>query len=146
MAELPSPDSKHPARRAAWRSIDAVARGDKQAWLDNFADDAIVEDPIGKSMIDPTGEGHRGKAAIEKFWDTNIATGRPMFSLQSSICCANECANVGTLTVQFPNGLVTQLYGIFTYRVKDDGKVAALRTYWETEELKVYPPFEERGT
>ena len=44
MPELPSPDSKHPARRSAWRSMDAVARGDKQAWLDNFADDAIVEE------------------------------------------------------------------------------------------------------
>ena len=68
MPELPGPDSKHPARLASWRSIDAVARGDKRAWLDNFADDAIVEDPIGKSMIDPTGEGHRGRAAIEQFW------------------------------------------------------------------------------
>ena len=50
MPELPSPDSKHPARLASWRSADAVARGDKQAWLDNFADDAIVQDPIGKSI------------------------------------------------------------------------------------------------
>jgi ketosteroid isomerase-like protein len=146
MSELPNPDSQHPARRAAWRSIDAVARGDKQAWLDNFADDAIVEDPIGESMIDPTGEGHRGKAAIEKFWDANIANARPMFSIQSSICCGNECANVATLTVQFPNGLVTQLYGVFVYRVNDDGKVKSLRTYWEIEDMQVYPPFEERGT
>jgi len=145
MAEFPSPNSKHPARRAAWRSIDAVGRGDKQAWLDNFADDAIVEDPIGKSMIDPTGEGHHGKAAIEKFWDANIANARPMFSLQSSICCGNECANVGTLTVQFPNGMVTQLYGVFVYRVNDEGKVVALRTYWEEADLQIYPPIEERG-
>ena len=145
MSELPSSDSKHPARRAAWRSIDAVARGDKQAWLDNFADDAIVEDPIGKSLIDPIGEGHRGKAAIEKFWDANIANARPMFSLQRSICCGDECANVGTLTIQFENGLVTQLYGVFVYTVKADGKVASLRTYWEPEEMQVFPPFAERG-
>ena len=37
MSELPGADSKHPARLAAWRSADAVLRGDKQAWLDNFA-------------------------------------------------------------------------------------------------------------
>jgi ketosteroid isomerase-like protein len=146
MPELPAPDSKHPARRAAWCSMDAVARGDKQAWLDNFADDGIVEDPIGKSMIDPTGEGHRGKVAIEAFWDKNIANARPMFSLQRSICCGDECANVGTLTIQFGNGLVTQLYGVFVYTVKDDGKVASLRTYWEAEEMQVFPPFSERGT
>jgi steroid delta-isomerase len=144
MLELPSADSKHPARRAAWRSMDAVARGDKQAWLDNFADDAIVEDPIGKSIIDPTGEGHRGKAAIEQFWDKNIANARPMFSLQRSICAGSECANVGTLTIQFPNGIVTQLYGVFIYRVNDDGKVASLRTYWEGDDMAVFPPLHER--
>jgi ketosteroid isomerase-like protein len=145
MPELPGPDSKHPARLAAWRSMDAVARGDKQAWLDNFADDARVEDPIGKSMIDPSGEGHRGKAAIEAFWDKNIANARPMFCLQSSIACGQECANVGTLMIQFENGLVTKLYGVFVYRVNDAGKVASLRTYWETGDMQVHPPFAERG-
>ena len=145
MSELPNPDSQYPARRAAWRSIDAVARGDKQAWLDNFADDACVEDPVGKSMIDPTGKGHRGKAAIEAFWDKNIANARPMFCLQSSIACGDECANIGTLMIQFPNGLVTKLYGVFVYRVDEVGKVASLRTYWETGDMQVHPPFEERG-
>ena len=146
MSELPGPDSKHPAKLAAWRSIDAVARGDKQAWLDNFAEDALVEDPIGKSIIDPTGEGFRGKQAIEGFWDKNIANMRPMFSLQDSICCGDECANIGTLTIQFPNGLITQLYGVYTYRVNDEGKVVALRTYWEADQMKLYPPLEERGS
>ena len=146
MSELPSADSVHPARLASWRSADAVLRGDKQAWLDNFADDAIVEDPIGKSIIDPAGEGFRGKEAIEKFWDKNIANMRPMFSLQHSICCGNECANIGTLTIQFANGMVTQLYGVYTYRVNEAGKVVALRTYWEPQDLKLYPPLEERGS
>jgi len=146
MPSLPSPESTHPAQLAAWRSIDAVARGDKQAWLDNFADDAIVQDPVGKSMIDPSGEGHRGKAAIEQFWDKNIANARPMFCLQRSLCAGDECANVGTLTIQFPNGLVTQLYGVFVYKVDGAGKVLSLRTFWESDDMAVYPPFEERGS
>ena len=145
MAELPRPDSKHPARRASWVSMDAVARGDKQAWLDNFADDAIVQDPVGKSMIDPTGEGHRGRAALEAFWDRNIAHARPMFCLQSSIACGDECANVGTLMIQFPNGAVSKLYGVFVYRVDETEKVISLRTYWDTSEMQMHPPFEERG-
>lgn len=144
MSELPGPDSKHPARLAAWRSADAVLRGDKQAWLDNFADDAIVQDPIGKSIIDPSGEGFRGKHEIEQFWDKNIAQMRPMFSLQHSICSGNECANIGTLTIQFANGLITQLFGVYTYRVNDEGKVVALRTYWEPEDMKIFPPFDGR--
>ena len=70
---------------------------------------------------------------------------RPMFSLQHSICCGNECANIGTLTIQFANGMITQLYGVYTYRVNEAGKVVALRTYWEPEDMKLYPPLEERG-
>lgn len=144
MAELPGPDSEHPARLAAWRSMDAVARGDRQAWLDNFADGAIVEDPVGSSYLDPEGRGHRGKEAIAEFWDKNIANGRPMFSLQHSIASGPECANVGTLTLQFPNGVISQLHGVFTYRVDDEGKVIALRTYWEPPQMTMYPPFDER--
>jgi hypothetical protein len=49
MPELPTPDSKHPARRAAWRSMDAVARGDKRAWVDGFADDGLVQDPPSRA-------------------------------------------------------------------------------------------------
>lgn len=146
MSELPGPDSKHPARLAAWRSADAVVRGDKQAWLDNFADDAIVQDPIGKSIIDPEGLGFRGKQAIEGFWEKNIAKMRPMFSLQQSIVSGNECANVGTLTIQFENGMISQLHGVYTYRVNEEGKVTALRTYWEAEDMKLYPPIADRGT
>ena len=146
MPELPSPDSKHPAKRASWISMDAVARGDKQAWLGNFADDAIVQDPVGKSIIDPSGEGFRGKQAIEGFWDKNIAPNRPMFSLQSSLCAGDECANVGTLTIQMPQGIVSQIYGVFIYRVNEHGKVASLRTYWELEGMSVYPPIAERGS
>ena len=38
-----------------------------------FADDAIVEDPIGPSHFDPEGKGHRGRDAISAFWDKAIA-------------------------------------------------------------------------
>ena len=145
MPELPAATSKHPARRAAFRSMDAVARGDRSAWLANFAEDAHVEDPVGKSVIDPSGAGFRGKSEIGKFWDTFIANARPMFRLQSSIACGNECANIGTLMTQFPNGVVASVYGVFVYRVNEAGQVSSLRTYWEAEEMEQFPAFEERG-
>ncbi len=140
MSELPGPDSKHPARLASWRSIDAVTRGDRRAWLENFADDAVVEDPIGPSHFDPGGTGIRGKLAIAKFWDDHIAGRRAMFNLQHSLVAGNECANVGTLAIQAPDGSVFQLFGVYTYRVNDAGKVSALRTYWEAADAIAYPP------
>ncbi len=55
------------AQAAAQRSIDAVRAKNKEAWVDNFADDACIEDPVGKSPLYASGNGHRGKAAIAAF-------------------------------------------------------------------------------
>ena len=41
-------------------SMAAVEAGDREAWLALFSDDAVVEDPVGPSMFDPEGTGHRG--------------------------------------------------------------------------------------
>lgn len=46
--------------------------------------DAIVEDPIGPSMFDPDGRGHRGAEAIAAFYDTVVASGRVQFSIRES--------------------------------------------------------------
>ena len=67
--------SEHPARRAGQNSMRNVKAKDKTAWLALFADDAVIEDPVGVSPLDPSGQGHRGKAAIARFWDTVIAPG-----------------------------------------------------------------------
>ncbi|EUA23028.1 putative ketosteroid isomerase-like protein [Mycobacterium xenopi 4042] len=53
--------TEHPAHAAGRRSREAVQAKDKQAWLEVFADDAIVEDPIGPSAFDPEGQGHRAR-------------------------------------------------------------------------------------
>lgn len=58
--------------RAGRLSREAAMAGDKDAWLALFADDAIVEDPIGPSHFDPEGRGHRGKEAIARFFDMAI--------------------------------------------------------------------------
>ncbi|MEZ5373320.1 MAG: hypothetical protein R2704_11400 [Microthrixaceae bacterium] len=55
------PSAEHPARAASQASMAAVTAGDRSAWLALFADDAVVEDPIGPSMFDPDGVGHRGR-------------------------------------------------------------------------------------
>ena len=63
----------HPAREASQRSYSAVAKGDLAEWLTVYHDDAVLEDPVGPSMFDPEGRGHRGHAGIAAFWDKAIA-------------------------------------------------------------------------
>jgi len=132
--------NEHPARLASQRSMDAVHKKDKEAWVANFADDGVVEDPIGPSMFDPDGKGHRGKAAIAAFWDKLIAPNRVFFDIRESYACGSECANVGTVNTVMPNGAAMVVNGVFTYRVNDAGKVVALRAFWEMSKMKAVQP------
>jgi hypothetical protein len=130
---------EHPARAAALRSIQFVHEKKREAWLDNFAEDACIEDPIGKSPLDPTGHGHRGRQAIAAFWDRHIAPNGIIFNIVASYACGDECANVGSLTNVLPNGALATVNGVFTYRVNAAGKVTNLRAYWELARMKVVP-------
>ncbi|MDQ3485614.1 MAG: nuclear transport factor 2 family protein [Actinomycetota bacterium] len=62
----------HPARAASQRSYSAVAKGDLEAWLKVYAEDAVLEDPVGPSRFDPEGRGHRGHEAIAAIWQLAI--------------------------------------------------------------------------
>jgi len=127
-------ETEHPARTASRRSMDAVIRGAKDEWLALFAPDAVVEDPIGRSPLDPTGEGHHGPAAIAAFWDKTIAQAeRFEFAIDDSFAAGDEVANVGTISAYLPGGTRVDTEGVFTYRVGPDGLIRALRAFWEVD-------------
>jgi len=136
-------DTEHPARLASQRSMKAVMSHDRDTWLSLFHPDACIEDPIGKSPIDPTGEGIRGTAAIEKFYDDNVAPNRHEFEVHRSFAAGNEVANVLTLTTTLANGMTGSFDGVFTYRVDADGKILNLRGFWELDQL--FESFNSRG-
>lgn len=126
----------HPARTAAIRSMQAVEAADRTAWLALFADDAVIEDPIGPSPLNPSGEPRRGVAAIAEFYDTVVAGGAVRFAIRESHASGNEVANVGTITVTFPDGNRSIVEGVYTYRIDDDGRIVALRAYWEFDQMR----------
>ncbi len=96
-----APDGDHPARRLSQRSYDAVSRKAKEEWLALFADDAILEDPVGPSFFDEEGKGHRGKEAIAAFWDLAIApVAEFRFTIRDSFANGNACANIGTFSTR----------------------------------------------
>lgn len=128
-------DSKHPAQRAAFMSIDRVSHRDKQGWLDLFADDAVVQDPVGKSPLDPSGEGHKGKAAISAFWDMIIAGGEFNYRMEHSYPCGDECANVWVGINKRPDGQVFEVPMVTIYKVNPAGKLVSLRAFWDSSKL-----------
>lgn len=125
--------TEHPAHEAGRRSREAVIARDKDAWLAVFTDDAIVEDPIGPSAFDPEGKGHRGRDAISAFWDKAIApTTKIEFVFRDTYQCGNEEANIGHILITTGDYLTTA-EGVFTYKANDEGKLVALRAYWEMD-------------
>lgn len=128
---------RHPARLAGERSRAAVERGDREAWLDLWSDDAVIEDPVGVSPLDPRGEGHRGPDAIAAFWDGVIKRdpkAHTTFDYHTQYCAGDECACVGSLTNHFPDGSSFRVEGVFVYRVDAEGKLVSLRTFWEFDQ------------
>ena len=123
----------HPAHIAGRRSREAVVARDKDAWLAVFADDAIVQDPIGPSHFDPEGTGHRGRDEISAFWDKAIApTDKIEFNFVDTFQCGNEEANVGSIVITMGGHRITT-EGVFTYKANEAGQMVALRAYWELE-------------
>lgn len=135
---LPVADDRS-ARAASLRSRAAVQAGERAAWLSLFADDAIVQDPVGVSPLDETGEGHHGLEAIGGFWDTVIAANPVRMDIISSHAGGDEVANYLTITTTFPDGGTASTELVAVYRVREDGKIVSLRAFWEFEHLRFTP-------
>ena len=129
-----APAGEHPARAASQLSYASVAAGDLERWLEVYAEDAVIEDPVGPSMFDPDGEGHRGHAGIRAFWKLAIEPIESFrFVIHDSHANGNTCANVGTITTTFPDGGMVDTDLVMVYTVDETGRVASMRAYWEPE-------------
>jgi ketosteroid isomerase-like protein len=127
------------ARELARRSQAAVAAKDRDAWLSLFASDAVVQDPIGPSPLDPQGAGHRGRDAIAAFYDNVIAPPEGItFEIERSYQCGDEVADVGVIRTTLAGGQhVAVVRGVYTYRSNGAGQLAALRAFWEFDAVEL---------
>ena len=118
MSETPN------VRELGIRSRAAVTAGDRDGWLGLFAEDAVVQDPIGPSPFDPEGAGHRGIEAIANFYDTVIASSEAIdFEITDSYLCGDEVADVGIIRTTLAGGThQAVVHGVYTYRSNGAGK------------------------
>ena len=124
------------AQQASFNSIKSVKAKNKEGWLALFDDNAVVEDPVGVSPLDPTGLGHKGKEAIGAFWDLAIAHGDLEFDLKASHPVGYEVANVATLIKKLTDTIAITTDLVIVYRVNDAGKIVSLKAYWEYEKVQ----------
>jgi len=125
------------ALEMAQRSLERIEAKDRDGWLALFADEAVVEDPVGPSMFDPEGLGRRGKQAIENFYDNVIAMSEKVgmtFSL--TIECGDEVARSGEIRITLVDGKVGRVPCVSIYKVDEEGKLISLRVFWDQDALE----------
>lgn len=129
-------ETEHPAIQANINSISLASAGKKEEWLALYADDAVLKDPVGVSPLDPTGNGHIGKAAIEQFWDTVIGPSNITITAQKRISSGERnCSVLQQAVNDLGNGKTTIVDMIATYEVNDEGKIIEMCAYWNFDEL-----------
>jgi steroid Delta-isomerase len=128
------------ARDAATQSMAHILVKNRDGWLALYADDAVIEDPVGPSMFDAEGRGRHGKAEITDFYDNVISSSEKVeFTVNHSIECGNEVANTGQIRITLPDGQVGTVDYVNIYKVNDDGKLVSLRSFWEESTLSFAP-------
>jgi steroid Delta-isomerase len=130
-----APEGDHPARGVSRLSMAAVAEGRKEDWLGLFAPDAVVEDPVGPSLMDPEGKGHRGHDGIGCFWDRNFgAVSRFRFRITDSFANGPCCANIASITMWLGgSGATITVDCVVIYTVDDEGLITSIRAHWEPD-------------
>ncbi len=119
------------------KSMEMSEAKDREGWLALFADDAVVEDPVGPSFFDADGKGQRGKEAIIAFYDNVISQSESLkFTIRQSIECGDEVANIGEIRITLPGNQVGIVPIANIYKVNTDGKLVSLRSFWEQDKLE----------
>lgn len=121
------------AIRAHKKSILNTQAGDREGWLNLFAEDAEVFDPVGPSNHDPEGKGFVGKARIAAFWDIMIAPADVQLISHKRIACGEYicAANVTSASKIGDIKVATEMMVI--YEVNEDGLIMSLRAHWDVD-------------
>src|ERR1700686_255536 len=128
--ERGSDDMTTTATDLARASLEAVKAGRRDEWLALFDDDSIVEDPVGPSALDPEGKGHRGRAAIARFYDTAIAGIQAFdYDIERTCLCGDESAVSVTFHITHADGEAWVTSAMNIYRRAANGPLAALRSF-----------------
>ncbi|MFC9894122.1 nuclear transport factor 2 family protein [Nocardia sp. NPDC127579] len=121
----------HPTAEALLAAVQAspraVAAHDKTAWVDLFAADAEVDDPVGARP-------HHGTAAIERFYDTFIAPNGIAFEVARDLVGEQTVVRDLFIETTMSTGAVVRVPMHLRYDLAEiDGawKIVRLAAHWE---------------
>lgn len=99
---------------------------DRDAWLSIFADEIVMEDPVG-------GVPKHGRSALDTTWDRSHRPGR-RWELQPRrvIECGSEVA-VDLVNAGVVDGQSVVVESIEIWRVDDHGRVVSVRSFFVSD-------------
>jgi hypothetical protein len=109
------------------RSPAAAEARDRRAWVDLFAPSGRVEDPVGSAP-------HRGRDAIERFYDTFIGPRHITFHRDTDFVVGTTVVRDLELEVAMADSLVLRIPAYLRYDVESANgelKIARLQAHWE---------------
>ena len=119
------------ARIASDSAMQAVMNKDREGWLECFASDGLLRDPVGGSRLDPEDQGFRGHQALGRFWDEVVVPTREVrFEVREEHAAGNAIAKVATVHLRFANDISVSYDGVFVYHVDADGRITSLCGYF----------------
>jgi steroid delta-isomerase len=138
MTQTEKSPAASPALTASQSSWRCVQSHDREGWLALMADDVVVEDPIGKSVTNPDGDGIKGKDNVAAFYDNNIGPNQLTITCEETFPSSspNEIAHILVLHSRFEGGFTSKVRGVFTYTVNDAGLITNLRGYWNLDVME----------
>ena len=113
--------------------IEAFNRGDLDSLLELYADDAIVEDPVGTPA-------KKGKGEIAAFYKWAME-GRPQLALAAPIrgSHGNSAAMAFDVLPQMPEApAVVRVIDVMTFN--EEGKFTSMRAYWGPSDMEARAP------
>ena len=104
--------------------VDAYAQNDRSAFLALWAEDGVLEDPVGTPA-------HQGKEALAAFWDgARELADRIILKPQSVIVAGSEAAMVLEINAHIGDGGMV-LHAVDIMQCNEAGQLQSVRAFWD---------------
>lgn len=124
--------------RLVAQSPATVAVHDKEQWLQLWAPDCVVEDPVGSRPVIggvfDRRSGERGVGALSRFWDAFIAANDIHFDVHHDFVSGQRVVRDVTIRTTLPGGARAETPAHLLYElIEHDGeiKIRRMAAHWE---------------
>jgi hypothetical protein len=128
------PASKEDLIAIVHQSPEAVAIHDKSAWMGIFADNHVVEDPVGSVPHLSNSGSAEPHDALSRFYDTFIAPNTLAFDITHDVACGTHVMRDLTINLSMSDKVDASVPMHLLYELSEEGgtyKVARLAAHWE---------------